>query len=697
MHSAHVHDTPTHTLKGAISVKKGPDAVGMHVVFRNVSYTIVPGGKKDVIPILCGVSGAFRAGQMTAVMGPSGSGKTTLMDLLSGRKTLGVATGVVLYGGEAPSKNLLRRYCGYCEQQDTLIGTLTVEEMLMYTACLKRPASEPQSAKRAEVEKLLKQLALTGCRATRIGNPLKRGVSGGQAKRVNIGIALITDPRVLFLDEPTSGLDSFTANEVMGVVKGIALDMCVTIAATIHSPSSHAYSLFDAVMVVIGGRVAYSGHPQQACVDYFTGVLGVRPLSMGENLAEYLMNHCTLEDQQGRGRALTDAYSASDLHLIIERGLDALQTQGRRGTGWGVGAGAAGGAGLSGWAAKKTASLRQIGLRSPSAASMTRGHAGTDADADDAAHNAENGKGKAAVAAAAAPHLDLGFASNSSGCMPCSGDSSWTYVTPWYTSLGVLLRYRTLTNYRTLDYLGPRMFDKIIFAVIMMMLYFQKGDDFVSSNVPNMAALMYLCVAQPAWGAVAFIPAIISERALYVRERNDGLYRPISYIMFKAIDELSLNWVVGLASSGILFGGTALQGSYVYFWLMLMTTLSNGVLIAYAISSLCSTMDIANAVVPTLLAVMLFLSGFLIRVPDIPVYLRWLTWVNMLKYAWGGLMLNQFEEHPDADLGGNPILAYYGLDNALGKWGNLGVVTGFAVFWAVLAWAALAFVRHHQR
>lgn len=88
------------------------------------------------------------------------------------------------------------------------------------------------------------------CRHVKIGNPLEKGISGGQAKRTNIGIALITSPRVLFLDEPTSGLDSFTANEVMTVVQGLAADR-VTILATIHSPTAYAFSLFDSLMMLV--------------------------------------------------------------------------------------------------------------------------------------------------------------------------------------------------------------------------------------------------------------------------------------------------------------------------------------------------------------------------------------------------------------------------------------------------------------
>jgi ABC-type multidrug transport system ATPase subunit len=88
------------------------------------------------------------------------------------------------------------------------------------------------------------------CRHVKIGNPLEKGISGGQAKRTNIGIALITNPRVLFLDEPTSGLDSFTANEVMTVVQGLVADG-VTIVATIHSPTAYAFSLFDSLMMLV--------------------------------------------------------------------------------------------------------------------------------------------------------------------------------------------------------------------------------------------------------------------------------------------------------------------------------------------------------------------------------------------------------------------------------------------------------------
>ena len=146
------------------------------------------------------------------------------MDVLSGRKTQGQIDGVIRYADAAPTQALLRKYVGYVEQFDVLIETLTVQEMLMYTAELKarsivglgeflmavmqRSMSESYDDKKERVKELMEKLLLWKVRDKRIGD------QGGVKKRVNIGIALVSSPKVLFLDEPTTGLDSYTANEV---------------------------------------------------------------------------------------------------------------------------------------------------------------------------------------------------------------------------------------------------------------------------------------------------------------------------------------------------------------------------------------------------------------------------------------------------------------------------------------------------
>lgn len=119
--------------------------------------------------ILDKVSGFVRPSEMLALMGPSGSGKTTLLDILSGRKTYGQLSGEVLIGGVKPSRMFLRRYTGYVEQFDTLVDYMTVEEMLAYTAEMKRPIEQSAEVKRAAVEDAISALALQSCRGVVIG------------------------------------------------------------------------------------------------------------------------------------------------------------------------------------------------------------------------------------------------------------------------------------------------------------------------------------------------------------------------------------------------------------------------------------------------------------------------------------------------------------------------------------------------
>ena len=121
------------------------------VTFAGLSYQIQV-SKKKTVDILEGISGHCSAGKVTVIMGPSGSGKTTLLDLLAGRKNIGTMQGKILYNGCPVTKKTLRHLCGYVEQFDTLVGELTVAEMLVYHADLKLPTSMSTAQKKARVE-----------------------------------------------------------------------------------------------------------------------------------------------------------------------------------------------------------------------------------------------------------------------------------------------------------------------------------------------------------------------------------------------------------------------------------------------------------------------------------------------------------------------------------------------------------------
>ena len=163
------------------------------IVFENVNYSVnIKRNNKKTLEILKNVSGAFVPGKLSALMGRSGAGKTTLLDILAGRKNTGtVATdSTILFNGQRPTLETYRTLVGYVEQFDTLVGELTVAQMLQYTAALKLPRNTSAAARTQRVHEVISMLDLQSCQDTVIGNALRRGISGGQAKRVNIGLAL---------------------------------------------------------------------------------------------------------------------------------------------------------------------------------------------------------------------------------------------------------------------------------------------------------------------------------------------------------------------------------------------------------------------------------------------------------------------------------------------------------------------------
>uniref|UniRef100_F6T9N5 ATP-binding cassette sub-family G member 2-like n=2 Tax=Ciona intestinalis TaxID=7719 RepID=F6T9N5_CIOIN len=172
-------------------------------------------GKTAMKEILLGVSGLLPPG-LNAIMGPTGSGKTSLLDVLAQRKDpKGLKEGIVLINGERPPVDF-RLMSGYVVQDDVVMGTLTVRENLAFSANLRLSTKKfDAKARKLKVDDVIEQLGLQACADTPVGNEFVRGVSGGERKRVNIGMEMILDPPVLFLDEPTTGLDANTANSIV--------------------------------------------------------------------------------------------------------------------------------------------------------------------------------------------------------------------------------------------------------------------------------------------------------------------------------------------------------------------------------------------------------------------------------------------------------------------------------------------------
>jgi len=268
--------------------------------FQGISFGLedvgfaLPDGKK----LLKDVSFGIAAGRRVAVMGPSGSGKTTLLGVLSGRASYGRVTGQLTVGGRpADDMRCLRAVTGFVPQDDILHGELTVKENLSFQAMLRLPADYS----RAEVDKCVisvaRDLNLYNLLQARVGTPEKRGVSGGQRKRVSIGMELVAQPLLLFADEPTSGLDSTTSHEVVRCLNGAAARLGSTVVAVIHQPRYDTLQLFDdLILLAVGGSVVYAG-PTEDAVEHFQTKLHVK-FSNNTNPADVLLDAIAAPEDQ---------------------------------------------------------------------------------------------------------------------------------------------------------------------------------------------------------------------------------------------------------------------------------------------------------------------------------------------------------------------------------------------------------------
>ena len=215
-----------------------------------------------------------------------GAGKSTLLDILADRKTTGEVTGEIYINGRRSTKAMMRS-SAYVMQDNAHIGVLTVQESLYFAAQLRLPQNMSEDLKTERIKNIMGILGLAGIANSVVGDEHQRGISGGQKKRLSIGVEIIHLPELIFLDEPTTGLDSSIAYEVMYTVRKLA-NQNRTIVCTIHQPSSHTFSLFDTVMLLVAGQMFFYGK-REKIVPFFTNCVYHFPYRAGSNIADFII------------------------------------------------------------------------------------------------------------------------------------------------------------------------------------------------------------------------------------------------------------------------------------------------------------------------------------------------------------------------------------------------------------------------
>ncbi|CAL5003861.1 unnamed protein product [Urochloa decumbens] len=591
--------------------------------------------------IISGMSGVVRPGEMLAMLGPSGSGKTTLLTALGGRHgSRGLLSGKITYSGH-PFSGTVKRRTGFVTQHDVLYPHLTVAETLWYTALLRLPRSLTAGEKRAQAEAVAHELGLAKVAHSMVGGVRGvRGLSGGERKRVSIGLEVLVDPSLLLLDEPTSGLDSTTAARIVGTLRRMAAGGGRTVVVTIHQPSSRLYHMFDKVLLLSAdGCPIYYGRAADA-LGYFADVGFASPLSV----------------------------NPADLMLDLANGI-APQTT-------------ASGGDIDGGEAKTSAvtggsESEHKEVRAKLAAAYER-HIAPAVKLDICARETSRSAAAASSPPAASPRRRT------------RSPDYWT--TSWCTQFLVLLQ-RGLKERRHESFNKLRIFQVLSVASLAGLLWWRTP----ASHLQDRTALVFFFSVF--WGFFPLYNAVFTfplERPMLLKERSSGMYRLSSYLASRAAADLPMELGLPTAFVLILYWMGGLDPRPWPFLLSLAVVLYS-VLVAQSLGLAIGAvlMDVKQGTTLASVITMVFLIAGGYYVQHIPPFVAWIRWLNYSFYCYRLLLGIQFPGGGGYyDCGGGnlcpvaefPAIKAVGLNN---HWVDVCVMALLLVGYRVIAYIAL--------
>ncbi|XP_011087908.1 ABC transporter G family member 11-like [Sesamum indicum] len=278
---------------------------GVYLTWEELWVTVSTGKRDGAKSILRGLTGYACPGEVLAIMGPSGCGKSTLLDALAGRLSSRTRQkGEILINGQ--KQKLAYGTSAYVTQEDTLTWTLTVREAVYYSAQLQLPITMSKFEKREIAERTIREMGLQDSMDTRIGEWGRKGLSGGQKRRVSICTELLKRPKLLFLDEPTSGLDSAASYFVMNRIVKLAREYGMTVILSIHQPTSEVFQLLHNLCLLSSGRMIYFGPSWLANQFFAVNGYACPPLQNPADHCLKMINTDFDEDiEQGTGSKFT--------------------------------------------------------------------------------------------------------------------------------------------------------------------------------------------------------------------------------------------------------------------------------------------------------------------------------------------------------------------------------------------------------
>uniref|UniRef100_A0A7N0VEZ4 ABC transporter G family member STR2 n=1 Tax=Kalanchoe fedtschenkoi TaxID=63787 RepID=A0A7N0VEZ4_KALFE len=707
--------------------------------FINLTYTVTKKLKiegkweSQDVDLLNNITGYAPKGSVTAVMGPSGAGKSTFLDGLAGRIASGSLKGMVSLDGKEISPSMIKRTSAYIMQDDRLFPMLTVYETLMFAADF-RLGSVPTADKRQRVETLIEQLGLSSSRNTYIGDEGTRGVSGGERRRVSIGVDIMHGPSLLFLDEPTSGLDSTSAHSVIEKVHDIARAGS-TVILTIHQPSSRIQLLLDHMIILARGQLMYQGGPK--AVGTHLGRMG-RKVPKGENSIEYLIDVIQEYDQSELGVEVLADFAATGMKPPPLPGSDDISVSAIATTP------------EPRQSQPQTSYEKELAKRLPldDPGSANRYKNGFDHsvrspwNTSSRSWTASNSgvvellrmtPSKQKTSRMQNTHSpSSSYYGNSKDFIPpgtptsmnsertlSEGDFQPPYTTPLSSSrtshlhpkfsnsflseTWVLMRRNFINIRRTPELFLSRLMVLTVMGFMMATMFLKPKEDL--QGITDRLSFFIFTVCLFFFSSNDAVPAFIQERFIFVRETSHNAYRASSYTIAGLITYLPFLALQSGAYAGIVWFPLRLRGSFLYFFIVLYASLLSTNSFVVFVSSVVPNFILGYAAVIAFTALFFLFCGYFVTSNNIPPYWSWMHSFSTMTYPYEGLLMNQYQtEDPfgkdpnGVSVTGTDILNGFNISLEHKKmWENVLIMLGWAVAYRLLFYIVLRFFSKNQR
>ncbi|KAI9085781.1 hypothetical protein K1719_032195 [Acacia pycnantha] len=543
--------------------------------------------KTDTTKVLLNdISGEARDGEIMAVLGASGSGKSTLIDALANRISKESLKGAITLNGEALDSSLLKVISAYVMQDDLLFPMLTVEETLMFSAEFRLPRSLSKSRKKARVQALIDQLGLRNAANTVIGDEGYRGVSGGERRRVSVGIDIIHDPIVLFLDEPTSGLDSTSAYMVVKVLQRIAQTGSIVILS-IHQPSYRIVGLLDRLIFLSHGQTVYSGSP--ANLPRFFSEFG-NPIPDNENRTEFALDLIReLEQNPGGTTGLVEFNKSWQSHHMKTKPTSGHETSHING--------------------------QKVSLKDAIGASISRGK------------------------------LVSGAPNNSNNLTASTFVP--TFANPFWIEMAVIAKRSMINSRRMPELFGIRLGAVLVTGIILATMFWHLDSS--PKGAQERLGFFAFAMSTTFYTCAEAMPVFLQERYIFMRETAYNAYRRSSYVLAHSIITMPSLIFLSLAFAATTFWAVGLAGGasgFFFYFLIIVASFWAGNSFVTFLSGVVSHVMLGFTVVVAILAYFLLFSGFFISRDRIPAYWIWFHYISLVKYPYEGVLQNEFDIRP---------------------------------------------------